>query len=67
MNDGVSTAGSRFGWVRPSLSIGTLADGRIASTHRNIEAFLNFLNQAIITPVMNNRGNRDMGRNLASA
>jgi hypothetical protein len=63
MSDGVSTAGSRFGWVRPFLSIATLVDGRIASTHRNIEAFLNFLNQTIITPEIN----RTIGSNLASA
>jgi len=65
MSYAFSTAGSRFGWVRPFLSIGTLADGRIASTYRsNFQAFLDFLNLAIITPLMNNR---NIGSSLAAA
>jgi hypothetical protein len=63
MSYAFSTAGSRFGWVRPFLSIGTLADGRIASTHRNIEAFLNFLNTALAIPT----NNRDTAVMLAAA
>jgi hypothetical protein len=66
MNDGVSTAGSRFGWVTNNLSTGSLADGRRASTYgSNLQAFLDFLNQTIITPVRND--DRGIGSNLVSA
>ncbi|NBV99938.1 MAG: hypothetical protein EBR67_10630 [Proteobacteria bacterium] len=66
MNDGVSTAGFfPFGYVTNKLSTVSLADGRTASTYRsNPPALANFLNQAIITPVMTNR---EVGSNLASA
>ena len=61
----ISTAGSRFGYVTNNLSTVFLDDGRTASTYRsNPQAFLNFLNQTIITPVMTNR---EVGSNLASA
>jgi hypothetical protein len=66
MSYGLSTAGSiPFGPVTNTLSTGTLADGRTASTYKsNIQAFLNFLNQTIITPVINNR---QVGSSLAAA
>jgi hypothetical protein len=65
MNYGLGRAGSRFGWVTDNLSTGTLADGRTASTYRsNFQAFLDFLNLAIITPLMNNR---NIGSSLAAA
>jgi hypothetical protein len=64
MSYGLSTAGSRFGWVTDNLSTGTLADGRTASTYRNIQALLDFLNLAIITPLMNSR---NIGSSLAAA
>ena len=61
MNDGVSTAGSRFGYVTNNLSTVSLADGRTASTYRsNPQAFANYLDQALVTP-------REVGSNLASA
>ena len=66
MSYGFSTAGSRFGWVTNNLSTGFLADGRTASTYRsNLQAFLDFLNQAIVTLVETKP--RDIGSNLAAA
>jgi hypothetical protein len=63
MSYAFSTAGSGFGWITNTLNTGNLADGRPASTYRsNLQAFLNFLNQAIITPL-----NRSIGSGLAAA
>jgi hypothetical protein len=65
MSYGFSTAGSRFGWVTNNISTGFLADGRRASTYRSIlQAFLYFLDQAIVTPVATDR---NIGSNLAAA
>jgi hypothetical protein len=64
MSYGFSTAGSRFGWVTNNLSTGFLADGRTASTYgSDLQAFLDFLNKAIVTPV----DKRNIGSNLAAA
>lgn len=68
MSYGVSTAGSRFGYVTNNLSTVFLDDGRTASTYKsNLQAFLDFLNQTIITPIMNQDQGRGIGSSLASA
>jgi hypothetical protein len=67
MSSGFITArNSLFGWFTNNLSTGFLADGRTASTYRsNLQAFLDFLDQAIVTPVATNP--RGIGSNLAAA
>ncbi len=65
MSYGLSTAGSGFGSITNNLSTGLLGDGRTASTYRsNLQALLDFLNLAIITPLMNSRS---IGSGLAAA
>ena len=66
MSSGFITArNSLFGWFTNNLSTVFLADGRRASTYRsNLQAFLYFLDQAIVTPVATGR---DIGSNLAAA
>ncbi|MFM7457451.1 MAG: hypothetical protein ACKO3R_02140 [bacterium] len=65
MSYGISRFGPLlFGWFTNNLSTVFLADGRKASTYRsNPQALLDFLNQAIVTPV----NNRDIASSLASA
>ncbi|MEB3315340.1 MAG: hypothetical protein VKK32_03915 [Candidatus Melainabacteria bacterium] len=62
----ITARNSLFGWVTNNLSTGFLADGRTVSTYRsNLQAFLYFLDQAIVTPVATNW--RSIGSNLAAA
>jgi hypothetical protein len=67
MSDGVSTAGFLpFGHITNVLNTGILDSGKAVSTYKsNLQAFLNFLNQTIITPVRDD--NRGIGSNLALA